>query len=132
MEGFGNGITKFMSKVTAPVKNLANKIASFLHFSRPDVGPLRDYETWMPDFVSGLATTLEKSRPMLDNAAATLADGIARNVKGITLSASQTGTAQMQPIYLQMDGITFARLATPYIDAQQGQSWGTRMALGVG
>ena len=132
MDGFGRGISNFMSKVTAPVKNLASKISSFLHFSRPDVGPLRDYEKWMPDFVSGLASTMQKSQPVLDRAAAALAGGIADGVKGITLSASAARSAQTQPVYMQVDGKTFARLMTPYIDTQQGQTWGTRMAIGVG
>ena len=131
MDGFGQGITRFMDKVTQPVKNLASKISSFLHFSRPDVGPLRDYEQWMPDFVQGLAETLQKSQPVLDRAVATLAGGLAEGAKGIALSASQTRSAQVQPIYMQVDGKTFARLMTPYIDTQQGQSWGTRIALGV-
>ena len=131
MDGFGRGISQFMSKVTKPVKDLAGKIASFLHFSRPDEGPLRDYETWMPDFVSGLASTLRRSQPVLDKAVANLAGGIESQAKGITLSAGQISTAQA-PIILQVDGKTFARLMTPYVDAQQGQTWGTKMALGLG
>lgn len=130
MDGFGRSITQFMDKVTKPIKNLADKIASFLHFSKPDVGPLRDYETWMPDFVGGLARTLTASQPVLDRAVANLAGGIESQARGITLSASQTATAQA-PIILQVDGKTFARLMTPYIDTQQGQTWGTKMALGV-
>ena len=130
MEGFGRGISNFMAKVTQPVKDLANKIASFLHFSKPDEGPLRDYETWMPDFVAGLATTLQKSQPVLDRAVANLAGGIENQAKGITLSASQTA-ASMPAMFLQVDGTTFARLMTPYIDMQQGQTWGRKMTLGV-
>ena len=130
MEGFGRGIRQFMDTVTKPIKDLAGKIAGFLHFSKPDYGPLRDYETWMPDFVGGLARTLRQSQPVLDKAVANLAGGIESQAKGITLSASQTTTAQ-PPIILQVDGKTFARLMTPYIDSQQGQSWGTSMRLGV-
>jgi phage-related protein len=130
MTGFGNSITQFMSKVTSPIKNLARKIKSFLHFSRPDEGPLRDYETWMPDFVAGLASTLTKSQPILDKAVANLAGGIASGAKGITLTAGQT--AAQAPIVLQVDGKTFARLVTPYIDTQQGQTWSAKMALGLG
>lgn len=130
MEGFGKGIRQFMDTVTKPIKDLAGKIAGFLHFSKPDYGPLRDYETWMPDFVGGLARTLRQSQPVLDKAVANLAGGIESQAKGITLSASQTTTAQ-PPIILQVDGKTFARLMTPYIDSQQGQSWGTSMRLGV-
>ena len=129
MEGFGRGISNFMSKVTEPVKSLASKIAGFLHFSRPDYGPLRDYETWMPDFIGGLAKTLTASQPVLDKAVASIAGGLEDGVKGITLSASQTGSA-MPPMYLQVDGQTFARLMTPYIDSRQGSTWSASMALG--
>lgn len=130
MEGFGRGIRQFMDTVTRPIKDLASKIAGFLHFSRPDYGPLRDYEQWMPDFVGGLAKTLTASQPILDRAVANLAGGIESQAKGITLSASQTAQAQA-PIVMQVDGKTFARLMTPYVDSQQGQTWGTSMRLGV-
>ena len=130
MDGFGKSITQFMDRVTGPIKSLASKISSFLHFSRPDEGPLRDYETWMPDFVAGLAASMTRSQPVLDKAVANLAGGIASGAKGLTLSAGQT--AAQAPIVLQVDGKTFARLVTPYVDAQQGQTWSTKMALGVG
>lgn len=130
MDGFGRGIRQFMDTVTKPIQDLAGKIAGFLHFSKPDYGPLRDYETWMPDFVQGLATTLRRSQPVLDRAVANLAGGIESQATGITLSASQTAQAQA-PIYMQVDGKTFARLISPYTEAQQGQAWSTAMALGV-
>ena len=38
------------------------------HFSVPDEGPLTDYESWMPDFIGGLAKGIEKSRGMIENA----------------------------------------------------------------
>ena len=44
------------------VSGLADRIRSFLHFSAPDEGPLADYETWMPDFMKGLASGIEKNR----------------------------------------------------------------------
>ena len=43
----------------------ANTIRSHLHFSVPDEGPLTDFESWMPDFMSGLAEGIEKSRGMV-------------------------------------------------------------------
>ena len=47
------------------VKSVANKIKSLLHFSRPDEGPLRDYETWMPDFMDGLAKGVRNNKHKL-------------------------------------------------------------------
>ena len=130
MQGFGRGITNFMSSVTAPIKNLADKIASFLHFTKPDEGPLRDYETWMPDFVRGLARSLTQSAPILGQAAEGLANQL--NAKdSLTLGAEAAQGIGGQPIYLQVDGQTFARLMTGYIDRQQGETMVTNVALGL-
>ena len=47
---------------------MADKIRSVLHFSVPDEGPLTDYESWMPDFIGGLAKGIEKSRGLIQSA----------------------------------------------------------------
>lgn len=47
---------------------MADKIKSFLHFSVPDEGPLTDYESWMPDFMDGLAKGIEKSKKVVAKA----------------------------------------------------------------
>ena len=41
---------------------VADTIRSFLHFSVPDEGPLTDFESWMPDFMSGLAKGIQKTK----------------------------------------------------------------------
>lgn len=56
-----NGVKTAGSKLAAAAKNLAGKVASFLHFSRPDVGPLREYEQWMPDMVKGMAQGIKSN-----------------------------------------------------------------------
>lgn len=53
--GIVNGIKSCIGAVGDAVSSVANKIKSFLHFSVPDEGPLTDYESWMPDFMKGLA-----------------------------------------------------------------------------
>ena len=35
---------------------------------RTDEGPLTDYESWMPDFIGGLANGIKKSRGMIKDA----------------------------------------------------------------
>ena len=59
---------------------VGNKIKEFLHFSRPDKGPLREYEKWMPDMVKGLSKTLTTSSPELYNASKKLAEKVANNL----------------------------------------------------
>jgi len=77
IKGFIKGIKNMISNVGEAVKSVANKIKNFLHFSRPDEGPLRDYETWMPDFIKGLAKGINQSSYMVKNAAGNLADNMA-------------------------------------------------------
>ena len=63
--GFINGIIGMFNNLINTVANMANTVASYLHFSRPDVGPLRDYEEWMPDMVDGMIKSLKSATPRL-------------------------------------------------------------------
>ena len=63
-----NGIKSCIGKVKDAVTNVAETIRSFLHFSVPDEGPLTDYESRMPDFMSGLAKGIEQSKAMVSKA----------------------------------------------------------------
>lgn len=65
IQGLIDGIKSMFGKIGEAVKGVANKIKSFLHFSRPDVGPLRDYETYMPDMIAGMTKSLEEASPQL-------------------------------------------------------------------
>lgn len=65
IDGIVKGIKNCIGKVKDAVSNVAETIKSFLHFSVPDEGPLTDYESWMPDFMSGLADGIERSRGMV-------------------------------------------------------------------
>ena len=64
------------------VTNVADTIRDFLHFSVPDKGPLTDYESWMPDFMQGLANGINKSKKLVTQAVAAVADGISVSMQG--------------------------------------------------
>ena len=68
VNGIANGIRSCIGNVTSAVSSVANTIRSWLHFSRPDEGPLHYYEEWMPDFMKGLATGIEKSQGLVADA----------------------------------------------------------------
>ena len=63
ISGFASGIQDYAYKVTNEVKKAAGIVASWLHFTRPDTGPLREYEQWMPHMMEGLGKTLAASTP---------------------------------------------------------------------
>lgn len=68
--GFVQGITSSVGSIINAVKNIGSAIASYLHFSRPDEGPLRQYESWMPDFMKGMARGIEDNAWRIDDALA--------------------------------------------------------------
>lgn len=76
VKGIANGIRNAIHHVTSAVTDVANKIKSFLHFSRPDEGPLAEYESWMPDMVEGLSDSLRKASPELISQTEALASGM--------------------------------------------------------
>lgn len=88
LQGFINGINSQKSKFDSTVRTIASTVSRFLHFSRPDEGPLRDYETWMPDMVEGLSRTLNNSLPILNSAVENVSDSIANNLKNASLDFS--------------------------------------------
>lgn len=62
IDGMVDGIKGAIGKVKDAVSGVAENIKSFLHFSVPDEGPLTDYESWMPDFMSGLAKGIAENK----------------------------------------------------------------------
>lgn len=76
VKGIANGIKSAIHYVTSAVSSVADKIKSFLHFSRPDEGPLAEYESWMPDMVEGLSDSLRKASPELISQTEALASGM--------------------------------------------------------
>lgn len=83
IQGFLDGIKAWAGKLWDGVKDIGKGIAKFLHFSRPDIGPLRDYETWMPDFMKGLAHGI-------DSNAWRVQDALRNATGGMTLAGNST------------------------------------------
>lgn len=69
VKGVANGIKENAGKLATAAKNIATKIAEYIHFSRPDVGPLREYEKWMPDMIDGMAKGIKDNAYVLRDAA---------------------------------------------------------------
>lgn len=77
INGFVEAIFSSMHKVADAVKNVASTITAYMHFSRPDIGPLRMYEQWMPDFIAGLSRGITDNLWMVEDAAERLSGATA-------------------------------------------------------
>ena len=121
MVGLANGIWDAMKHVVDAVSSVAKTIWSYLHFSVPEMGPLTDYESWMPDFMEGLAKGIHRHQHLVKDSVAHLAEGMVLSPSmdlqglkggqinpsgihstketGLTASSGQTGDIVI-PVYL--------------------------------
>lgn len=159
--GLGNGISRKSNSswFTGILGGLAGKVASYIHFSRPDVGPLREYEKWMPDMINGLTKTLEGSSSKLYNASEKLAEKVKEGLdidktyekmkatvdfetQKLSTNLSTKATLQLakdQPKTVNNDnGVTinntqqfYSKNATPYEEQKQAKQQLRRLAYGL-
>ena len=68
VEGFVQGIKDKVGKVVEACKKVADTVKDFLGFTRPDKGPLHEYEVWMPHFMQGLAKGIKSNMSLVKGA----------------------------------------------------------------
>ena len=125
INGLKNGIMSGVNAIVNAVRNVANRIRSFLHFSRPDEGPLRDYETWMPDMLTGMADSVYRNLDIIQDAAKTISGTINSNIvddrNGVIRSAQArySSSIVVQGDSIILDGKVIGRTADKYITGRQ-------------
>lgn len=109
--GIAEGIKSCIGKVKNAVAEVAQAIKSKLHFSRPDEGPLRDYEEWMPDFMEGLAKGIKANQSKVTKAITDVAGSMTLNPSVTTYGNDDSAVINLtQP--LTIDGKTLTSIVT--------------------
>ena len=116
VKGMASGMKQNAGKLATAAANLAKKIAEYIHFSRPDVGPLREYEQWMPDMVKGMAKGITDNAYVLRDAVRGLSGQMETQLTYDVGRASSALTTAYNTRRISMGGIYFT------INAQPGQS----------
>lgn len=114
--GMANGMKEAGGFLATAAKGLAETVKSFLHFSRPDVGPLREYEQWMPDMVKGMAKGINDNAYVLRDAVRGLSGQMETQLTYDVGRASSALTTAYNTRRINMGGVHFT------INAQPGQS----------
>ncbi len=65
LSGFIEGIMSKIEDLKDAVSGVADSVSEFLHFTRPDKGPLREYEEWMPHMMQGLAKGIRDNKYLI-------------------------------------------------------------------
>ena len=93
ISGLVDGIKSKISDVVGAVADVAGAIASMIHFSRPDIGPLREYEKWMPDMMSGLAKGITSNIYRVTDAMGQLTAFMAEDLQPNAMATGRMRTA---------------------------------------
>lgn len=74
VQNFCDGITQKMSALIDRVRSMAETVRSYLHFSTgPDVGPLKDFNSWPKHMMDNYARGIESARYIVKDAVADVA-----------------------------------------------------------
>ena len=105
INGIVNGIRSCIGNVVSAISDVANTIRSYIHFSVPDVGPLTDYESWMPDFMGGLAKGIERSKGLVKKAVDGVAADMVVSPQVSAVQSAQRQTASVDSMRQMLSGI---------------------------
>lgn len=111
MSGYVQGIRSRIKDIESASQSVARTVYNYLHFSRPEKGPLADYETWMPDMMKGLASGILANIPQVETAASQTAEKI-----GETLAAGVADSIRQNKKYVKK---TEEEICDAILDAAQ-------------
>ena len=110
IQGLVSGITGMIGSVASAAGNIASTIASYIHFSTPDTGDLANYETFMPDFMGGLAKGIQANKSKVVSAMKSLSTDMSVNVNPNTSAALKSNTVSNNyGSVLHVDTLTIAK-----------------------
>lgn len=91
IDGLVDGIKSKISAVKDTISDVADTIASFIHFSEPDVGPLSNASSFMPDFMKLLSQGIRQGIPQIESAMQAMTNSMVPAI-GESSYAGATGT----------------------------------------
>lgn len=92
IENLISGIGSMIGHLVDKVKDIAGTIASYLHFSEPDVGPLSNFHTFMPDMIKLMGEGIENNLSSLKDPMNSLASTLVPTTGKIEYETRGTGS----------------------------------------
>lgn len=119
IEGFKQGILGRIKSLFSAITSIPKKIRRLLHCSRPDEGPLRDYETWMPDMMDGLSKGIRENSYKVEDEMKSLASKMNVNAYSKasiaqTLSANSSTVIHLN-VVSELDGRQVSKVVSQSI-----------------
>ena len=87
-----DGIQAKIDALRAKISELAGMISSYIHFSEPDVGPLSNFHTYMPDMIDELVNGINQGIPQVAQAMNGLAQNMVPQANAQGMANNSTNT----------------------------------------
>lgn len=94
IQGLVNGIKGMIGKVAEAAAEVAAKIASYIHFSEPDVGPLSNFHTFAPDMMELFAKGIRDNEDLVTSQMAKsfdFKDAVSNNIYTDVMASPRLG-----------------------------------------
>ena len=104
INGIAQGIRDKISSITDAIKSVADVIASYIHFSEPDIGPLSNFHTFMPDMMKEMAKGIDRGMPMLEKAMDTMATAMVPKSPSLPAGAGSRSTTINNSFSFEING----------------------------
>ena len=80
IDNLTGGIKSKIDNLKGACTAVGEAIKGYLHFSEPDVGPLSDFNTWMPDMMKQMSEQITAGIPMVESAVQSTAGAISEGI----------------------------------------------------
>lgn len=99
IDGIVEGIRSAFHSLVSAVSDIADTIASYIHFSEPDKGALSDFHTFMPDMMRQLAQGIKNGIPQIDAAMDSMTRSMTPSMGGAGTTNNTTSNAVSINVY---------------------------------
>lgn len=99
VSNFVSGITNGISNIGSAMSGFAETVASYIHFSEPDVGALSNFSTFAPDMIDLFASGIEENLPTIGLAMNNMSGYVADSMPSMEAAGSFVNNGQ--PIVVQ-------------------------------
>jgi TP901 family phage tail tape measure protein len=144
MKGFVAGIKSKTSEIAEVCRSVAGTVSDYLHFTRPEKGPLRYYEEWMPHMMQGLEEGIRGNMWRVTDQMAALAGSMDVMTMDMSGGGEQNGSVTQQVIslletylpdiasqkYVMMDGKALVGKTAGQMDRKLGQVQALKERIG--
>lgn len=119
MDNFIQGIKDKMRELEDACEDVAETVSDYMHFTRPEKGPLRYYEEWMPHMIQGLAKGIRDNRNLITDQMKVLAADMAA-IQGVAGSGDKPVINFTNRSILELNGRQIGEVVDEYLGGVYG------------